>query len=865
MSDDGIIDPFKNSDANAGIVDPFKDIIDPFKSTEKAGNKPPRMFLSTDPSGKLVAAPSTDYRSAGDEPEITPPLQRIKEGISAPYQDPLGISKENLEKYPWAKPLQPIAQGLDALSRAPAAVVGGASGAIASAVEPLTGPSWADRLQRDLYALSQSIAPEAPINVAGALRRAEANDARIATANRPTEAPAPVVPPVAADVPRATPRDVGTDTPITLLPPEVPHTLPAERRSLGAAGATGPLSETNPETIAHMRSVMEEQGFTPHTLEQRLEEMSAHQFLGEMTPSLEADMGAVAAPPGPGKQEVVNSTRQRALEGRERVQAELDRSFGVNEDVAQLKQILQGERAQAVQPFYERFRQTPITPTPQITALMPRLQASGALQAANKALAVEGLPLTAGFRWAEDRTGLAGGEFSPAIGEGATQVPTASAFQYAKEFLDDKIESALANPGGANEARRLTQLKNDLVQAIDNHPDANVAGIWRQARETYQTPSQILSSIDMGKRILTNHISAEDLPFLTSSFSQDQMRGLRVGMRSYLQQLLGKKGVLTQETLNTILSPNNENKFRWILGDEAADNLLQAIRHEQEMHGAPTRLYGNSPTALRQEAQKRWTVQPGTLDKVTLSDVAGAVTHPAKTAVGVAEKFGLSKRKAAKEAKMARLREEASRLFTAQGPERDAIARYLMGMDNGVGLRGFARGGAVTAAHIDRAASKAHRNPSDAQKQAGNYRKGHINIHGLDVSIENAKGSQRRGVGSDGQPWSVLMPVHYGYVRKSTGADGDQVDCYIGPHVRSPRVYVMDQKDAETGAFDEHKCFLGFASIPQVKKIYRQAFSDGKADQRMGAITEMPIETFKKWIKSEDPRQPVVRHYEARV
>jgi hypothetical protein len=71
----------------------------------------------------------------------------------------------------------------------------------------------------------------------------------------------------------------------------------------------------------------------------------------------------------------------------------------------------------------------------------------------------------------------------------------------------------------------------------------------------------------------------------------------------------------------------------------------------------------------------------------------------------------------------------------------------------------------------------------------------------------------------------------------------------------------MDQKNAETGAFDEHKCFLGFVSIPQVKKIYRQAFSDGKADKRMGAIVEMPIDTFKKWIKSEDPKQPVVRHY----
>jgi hypothetical protein len=845
MVSNDIIDPFKTANADAGIVDPFKDIVDPFKSSKTTGAKAPEMFLSRDASGKMVAAPSTDYRVAGDEPESTPPLQRIKEGAAGPYEEPLGISQENLEKYPWLKSAQPIAQGLDAVSRAPAAIVGGASGAIASAAEPLTGVAQANRLQRDLNALPQSIAPEIPTGTAGVLRKAATRDAR--EIPRPAEPAVPVTPPPAtSDVPRAVPRDVGTQTPIRLLPAEVPHELPPERRSLGAAGASGPLSDTSPETLSHMRSVMEEQGFTPHTLEQRLEDMSSHQFLGEMTPSLEADMGAVAAPPGAAKQEIINSARQRAVEARDRVKAELDRSLGVNEDIAQLKQVMQGDRAQAAAPFYEKFRQTTIPSTPEIDALMPRLQAAGALQAANKSLAVEGLPATNGFMDSAANV---------------THVPTASAFQYAKEDLDKKIQGALAAPGGANEARRLTQLKNDLERAIDNHPDPNVADTWKQARETYQTPSQIMSSFDMGKRILTNHISAEDLPFLTSSFSPAQMSGLRVGMRSYLEQLLGKKGALTQETLNTILSPNNENKFRWVLGDEATDNLLGAIRYEQEMHAAPTRLYGNSPTALRLEAQKRWTVQPGMFDKTSLSDVADVAKHPIISAVKTATKFGLGARKAAKEAQMEKLREESSRLFTLQGPERDAVARYLMGMDNNAMRVGFARGGAVTASHIDRAASQAHRNPSEAQKEAGNYRKGHVNIHGLDVSIENAKGSYRRGNGPQG-PWQVKMPSHYGYVRGSVGADDDHVDCYIGPHIKSPRVYVMDQKDAETGAFDEHKCFLGFSSIPQLKRTYREAFSDGKADKRVGAIVEMPIDAFKKWIKSEDPKQPVLKHYE---
>ncbi len=227
-----------------------------------------------------------------------------------------------------------------------------------------------------------------------------------------------------------------------------------------------------------------------------------------------------------------------------------------------------------------------------------------------------------------------------------TRVPTATAFQYAKEFLDSKIEAALAAPGGANEARRFTQLKNDLIRSIDEHPNQNVAGVWQQARTTYARPSEILDAIRVGQRVLTQNIHADDMPFLTATYSPQQMNALRVGMRSTLENVLNKKDTLTAEVINKVLSPANVDKIRWAIGDEATDRLVSAIEHERHMHTAPTRVHGGSPTALRLEAQKRWTPQPGALSNVTIGDVAGAVTSPVKTGMKAAEHFGLSARRA---------------------------------------------------------------------------------------------------------------------------------------------------------------------------------------------------------------------------
>lgn len=166
---------------------------------------------------------------------------------------------------------------------------------------------------------------------------------------------------------------------------------------------------------------------------------------------------------------------------------------------------------------------------------------------------------------------------------------------------------------------------------------------------------------------------------------------------------------------------------------------------------------------------------------------------------------------------------------------------------------------------VTEAAALTHRNPSEAQKIAGNYRKGRVRLHGLEISIENPCGSFRTGTGADGKVWRCRLPAHYGDIKRTEAADGDNVDAFIGPHHKSPLVYVIDQHDADHGGYDEAKVMLGFATPAQAKHTYLRAFSDGKARDRLGAMYEMTVAQLKEWLKDGDTKQPYRRAEGGRV
>ena len=171
---------------------------------------------------------------------------------------------------------------------------------------------------------------------------------------------------------------------------------------------------------------------------------------------------------------------------------------------------------------------------------------------------------------------------------------------------------------------------------------------------------------------------------------------------------------------------------------------------------------------------------------------------------------------------------------------------------------------------IDQEAEKAEEPKSEEHAEAGNYKKGHVAVQGLQITIENAKGSTRSGEDKNGKPWSVTIPAHYGYIaqvggeKAPRGKDKDHIDVYIGPNPGGMMVYVVNQ-NSEEGAFDEHKCMLGFESKDEAIKTYDAAFSGDLGPKLRGEVVSVTMKEFKEWLKSGKTKKPFERLAESLV
>ena len=159
-----------------------------------------------------------------------------------------------------------------------------------------------------------------------------------------------------------------------------------------------------------------------------------------------------------------------------------------------------------------------------------------------------------------------------------------------------------------------------------------------------------------------------------------------------------------------------------------------------------------------------------------------------------------------------------------------------------------------TAADLHALTSEIEHEPSPAQKLAGNYSMGHAIWRGLPITIETAQGRQRTA--TDGS-WSVTMPAHYGYIRSTTASDGEGVDVLFGNQPKSDQVFVIDQINPATGAYDEAKVLAGFPGRQQAISAYTRSFSDGSGPSRIGAVTPMTVERLKAWLANGDTRAPL--------
>lgn len=155
-------------------------------------------------------------------------------------------------------------------------------------------------------------------------------------------------------------------------------------------------------------------------------------------------------------------------------------------------------------------------------------------------------------------------------------------------------------------------------------------------------------------------------------------------------------------------------------------------------------------------------------------------------------------------------------------------------------------------AKIEAASAEENTDPTEAQKEAGNYKKGHVQVGTFDITIEQPQGSVRKGTDADGKQWESKMNNTYGYIRGAVGVDGDHIDVFLSNDIdgwNGRKVFVVDQYNPD-GSFDEHKVMLGFNDQDEAKGDYLANYEQGWENGRRIDITGVNLEDFEKWIES---------------
>jgi hypothetical protein len=309
-------------------------------------------------------------------------------------------------------------------------------------------------------------------------------------------------------------------------------------------------------------------------------------FVADLTPGLTDKAAGIVSARGAPANDIEAAYRGRDVGDRGRIDQAINDAIGPPPDLAAITRDAKVARAAGSDPLYDAWTNTPVPPTPQLDALMPRLQAAGVDKEAQRLMAMEGIP--GHQNWFTQNPGG-----SPAFNTQSS--PTAQAWDYMKQGLDAKISEATLR-GNDNAKRILTGMKSDLVNAIDNHPDPNVAGVWKQARQSWADPTSIMTAQDNGYKAFTNARVDEmrqALPAMTPPERQAYMQGARGALADQMN------GSISGDTAvrNKLRAPANVEKVALMTGDpQKAQTLLDTMEQEAEMKGRTQQVIGNPQT-----------------------------------------------------------------------------------------------------------------------------------------------------------------------------------------------------------------------------------------------------------------------------
>lgn len=314
-------------------------------------------------------------------------------------------------------------------------------------------------------------------------------------------------------------------------------------------------------------------GLTEQQIAQKYQELGPKGFVAEYGHNLGKVAQDIHGNIGAGSETIQSAFDARAAEARPRIENAVTDAFGPRVNIAELTAQREAARKAATAPLYQKFNSTPVPITPELTTILDNPAVKEELPNAAKLAAYEGKPFL--------------------NEQGA---PTAQTWDYIKRAMDDKARSA---GFGTNSSRIFGNVSRSITDAIDNHPDPNVAGVWQQARQAHADPKKVDEAMQLGQGIFSTGQRVDELQGLVQRMSDPEKQAFMQGARDSVTSTLDKTARGDTAARNIFLSPANQQKAQFIIGPEKTDALIQNMEREQTFANSRQEITRGSPSGPR--------------------------------------------------------------------------------------------------------------------------------------------------------------------------------------------------------------------------------------------------------------------------
>ncbi len=371
-------------------------------------------------------------------------------------------------------------------------------------------------------------------------------------------------------------------------------------------------------------------------------------FFGDLTEGLTDRTGGVANVADRSGNLVRGAYNARDAADRGRIEQTITNVMGPRVDLATITRGARAARGAAADPLYTAWRNTVVPETPQMQALLQRPSVQRALPEAERLAGDEGNAL-------RDANGHL----------------TAQSWDYINQAIYD-IERQAGR--GTNQARIAGNLRHQITDAIDNHPDPTVAGVWQQARQAWADPTTIMEAREAGQSAFTKGQRADEMAHAVAQMTQPQRMAFQEGARDAAAEVMDASARGDTTARNMFRAPVNARKLEMMVGPQRAQELTDSMEQEAALKGQHQRVIGNSVTANRLQQ----------IGAVTPNPNAGAigylnqlnVTRPSTWFPGLNRSNVISN---AMEPAYAAAREQIAPLLTTAGNAREQLAQALQG------------------------------------------------------------------------------------------------------------------------------------------------------------------------------------------